>query len=148
MLEESFIYGGRVETPAGSQERDFFHITCYGLVHAIWKRLCRIGVIEASQAQFPFGNGWFALVPERSPGPGISADDAAMLGLDPGVMMQNAAGVEKLDAAELATHFEEETETGIDVVVWFGQSGAEHDDPAPDGWGDEEFFVTSQSLEP
>ena len=148
MLEESLVDGGGIETPARGQEWNFFHISHYGFVQAIWKWLGRIGIIEALETQFPFAEGRFALVPESPPGPGVGSNDPAVLGLDPGVKVQNAAGIKKLEAAKLAAHFQNEAKTRIDVVVWFRQSGAKHDDPPFDRRSYEEFLVSGQSFEP
>ena len=148
MLEESLVDSGGIEAPARGQEWNFFHIGHYGFVQAVWKRLGRVGIVEALEAQFPFGEGRFTLVPESAPGPGIGANNPAVLGLDPGVMVQNTAGVEKLNPSKLATHFQQEAKTRIHVVVGFGQSGAKHDDPSFDWWGYKKLFVASQSFEP
>jgi len=148
VLKESFINGGRIKTPTSSEKRYFLRIACDGVLHAIRERLRGVGVIEAFEAQFLFGESWLALGPESSPGPGIGADNAASIGFDPGVMMQYAAGIEKLDAAELATDFEDKTKAGVDVVARFGQSRAEDDDPTFNWRRNEQFFVASQSFEP
>src|SRR5207248_11113740 len=87
VLEESLIDSGRIETPARGQEWNFFHIRHDGFVQAVWKRLGRIGIIEALEAQFPFGESRFALVPDSPPGPGVGAHDPAALGLNPGMMV-------------------------------------------------------------
>lgn len=71
-----------------------------------------------------------------------------MVSLHPRMMMQDAAGIEELDASEFAAHFEQETETDIDVVVGFRQTRAEHDDPAFDRRRDKKFFVAREAFDP
>lgn len=62
--------------------------------------------------------------------------------------MEDAAGIEELNAAELAAEVEEKTETGIDIVAWFGKARAEDDDPTFDRGRDEKLFVSRQAFDP
>lgn len=148
VVKKAFVERGGIETPARGEERDFLDIGIDAILHAEGKWLRGIGVVEAFEAQFLFGSGPSALVPKGSSGPGVSAQNAATIGLHPGMMMQHRAGVEELDAPQLPAQIKKETETGIDIIAWFGQSGAKNDDPAPDGGSDEKLLFTGQTFNP
>src|SRR6185436_5980551 len=87
------------------------------------------GVIEAFQIEVPFSGGPAALVPKRSPSPGVSANHPASVGSDPGMMMQDAADAEKLDMAEFVAEVQHKAVTKVDVLPRFGQAGPEDQDP-------------------
>lgn len=148
VLKEALVNGCGIEAPTCSKEGNLIDVGVDAILHSKRKGLCRISIFETFEAQLPFGGRGFTLVPEGPAGPGVSAENAAMICLDPGMVMQNRTGVEELDTSEFATHFQEETEAGVDVVVRFGQARAEDNDPTFDGWGDEQFFVAGKSLNP
>jgi hypothetical protein len=148
VLEEAVVNGRRIEAPAGGEKGHLFDVGIDAILHAEGEWLCRIRVFETSETELLFGSGRFTLVPKGPTSPCVSAENAAVIGLNPGMMMQHRAGIEKLDASEFATHFEQKTETGIDVIIRFRQAGAKDDNPPFHGWRDEEPFVAGQSFNP
>jgi len=81
--------------------------------------------------------------------------DVSILELGDGVFeVKSTNGDTPLGGADFdpvtITHFVDELkkETGIDIVTWFRQAGAENDDPSFDGRCDKKFFITGQSFDP
>lgn len=148
VLEEAVVDHRRIEAPAGREQGNFLDVGIDSFLHAEGKRLRWIGIIETFEAEFLLGDSSLPLVPKSSPGPRISAENAATIGLGPRMMMEDAAGIEELDATEFATEVEQKTETGIDVVAWFGKARAEDDDPTFDRGRDEKLFISRKALDP
>src|SRR5947208_3668350 len=106
VLEKPLVETGGVEAPASGQEREFIHVRDDALGKADTDTFRRIGIIEAFEVQILFGGGSLTLHPNGSSRPGIGANDVAALDPDPGVMMDNPAGAEKLNLAQLAAQVE------------------------------------------
>jgi len=148
VMQEAFVDCSRIETPARGKEWDFFDVGIDAVLHAKGKCLSGIGVIETFEAQFLFGRGPFPLVPQSSSCPGIGAENAATIDLNPGVILQNGACVKELDSTEFAAYVDKEAKTSIDVITRFGQTGTENNDPSFDGGSDEKLVIAGEPFEP
>src|SRR2546428_6195485 len=97
-------------------------------------------VLVASEAEFSFGPGLAALVPQRFTGPRVAANGAAALEPRPGMVSDRLIHTEKLHFTQLPTQPLQESETGVYVLAWLRQKRADHQDPATDRRGEKKIF--------
>src|SRR5882757_3874741 len=136
-VDEALVDLVGIKAPAGGEEMDLVGVVGNGLGGDEGGGLRRFRVSAAFHCQFVFGGCGFALVPKGFTGPGVGADDAAGLDLDPGMVIQDGVGAEELDMAELAAEVQEKTKARVHVIVRIRQGRADDENPTGHGWRDE-----------
>ena len=94
-------------------------------------------VVVAFEAKVDFSAADFALVPQGAACPGVCALDAALVGVDPGVMIHHSIEAEELNLTEFAAELSDEVEHLIDIICGIGKVGTENENPTAD-WGRDE----------
>src|SRR5439155_4761850 len=129
-----------IQAPNRGQQQDFFRIGAAPLDLGEVILGVAFTVIVASKAEFSFGPGLAALVPHRFAGPRVAADGAAALEPRPGMVSDRSIHTEKLHFTQFPTQPLQESETGVYVLAWLRQKRADHQDPATDRRGNEQFL--------